>query len=144
MLKVGTLAALVGAAVLVQPAMADEAEAESCLRTKVWDGYADGWGIRTMTSTELELGKTRNYLVTLYQGNEYKISTCGDPRVANLDVLLYDTKGNVISRDSTTDREPLLEFKPDATGTYYIVLYVRELAEASDTMGGVAMAVVYR
>ena len=26
------------------------------------------------------------------------------------DVLLYDTQGNVISRDTTTDRQPLIEF----------------------------------
>ena len=63
---------------LTLPGFAGEAEADACLRTKVWDGYADGWGIRTMTSTTLGSGKTRNYLVTLYEGNAYRIQTCAD------------------------------------------------------------------
>ena len=138
------MSALLGIALFsAAPALASESEADACLRTKVWDGYADGWGIRTMTSTTLEDGKTRNYLVTLYEGNSYKIQTCADDQSKNLDVLLYDTKGNVIARDSTVDREPVIEFKPTATGTYSIVLYNRE-ATTPGSEAGVAMAVVYR
>jgi hypothetical protein len=122
-------------------AQADEAQAETCLRTKVWDGYADGWGIRTMTSTMLDAGATRNYLVTLYKGNEYQIQTCGDKQVNNLDVLLYDLDGNVVLRDDTADREPKLYFKPESTATYYIVVHARDIAKENS---GVAMAVTYR
>lgn len=136
-------AALLGALVLTSGAGASETEAETCLRTKVWDGYSDGWGIRTMTSADLEAGKTKNFLVTLYKGNEYRIATCGDQHVTNLDVLLYDTQGNVITRDTTTDREPVLEYTPQETGTYYIVVYLREL-DGKKPQGGTAMAVVYR
>ena len=128
---------------LTLSAQADEKDAETCLRTKVWDGYAHGWGVRTMTSTSLPDGKTRNYLVTLYEGNEYRIQTCADGKVANLDLLLYDTSGNVLARDQSTNREPELTYTPKVTGTYYIVLYHREAAEA-DAVGGAAMAVVYR
>ena len=124
------------------PATAGTEEAETCLRTRVWDGYADGWGIRTMTSTVLEAGKTRNYLVTLYKGNQYRIEACGDDSVKNVDVLLYDTEGNVITRDDTEDGKPKIEFEPKETGSYYVVVYQRELAGADK--GGVAMAVVYR
>ena len=125
------------------PALADEKAAETCLRTKVWDGYAEGWGIRTMTSTTLDSGATRNYLVTLYKGNEYQVQTCGDTDVANLDVLLYDIDGNMVLRDESTDREPMLTYKPPATATYYIVLHARGLAEGKPN-AGVAMAVTYR
>jgi hypothetical protein len=128
---------------LAAPAHGGESEAESCLRTKVWEGYAEGWGVRTMTSTTIPDGKTRNYLVTLYEGNEYRIRTCADDGIRNLDVLLYDNRGNVIARDSTTDREPEIAFKPPATGTFYIVMYNREAAAPGGT-GGAAMAVVYR
>lgn len=138
------LATLILALTLLSPvAQADEAEAEGCLRTKVWDGYADGWGIRTMTSTSLDGGATRNYLVTLYKGNEYRIQTCGDGSVTNLDVLLYDTNGNVVLRDETKDKQPMIEYKPESTGTYYIVLHARELKGGSAT-AGIAMAVTYK
>ncbi len=120
-----------------------ESEAESCLKTKVWDGYAEGWGVRTMTSATVPDGKTKNYLVTLYEGNEYKIRTCGDSGFKNLDVLLYDAKGSLVVRDTSTDREPELSFKPPGTGTYYIVLYAQGMAVAGG-QGEAAMAVVYR
>lgn len=120
-----------------------ESKAESCLRTKVWEGYTDGWGVRSMVTAEVEDGRTRAYLVTLYEGNEYKMQACADERLVNADLLLYDTKGNVIVRDTTVGREPDLSFKPPATGTYYVVLYAREMAEAGGK-GEVALAVVYR
>ena len=117
--------------------------AETCLRTKVWDGYADGWGIRTMTSTTIATGATKNYLVTLYKGNEYQIRTCGDEKVKNLDLYLYDINGNVVKHDETVDREPMIGFKPEATGTYYIVVHAKELVDPNKE-AGVAMAVTYR
>lgn len=124
-------------------AHADTAEAEACLRPKVWEGYADGWGVRTMTSTEVADGKTRNYLVTLYSGNDYRIQTCSDAGARNLDVLLYNDKGSVVARDTTVDREPVVSFTPPETGTYYLVVYNRAAA-APKGKAAVALAVVYR
>ncbi len=123
-------------------ALADS-EAESCLKTKVWDGYAEGWGVRTMTASTVPDGKTKNYLVTLYEGNEYRIRTCGDESFRNLDVLLYDAKGSLVLRDSTADREPELSFRPPGTGTYYVVLYAQSMVTPG-SQGEAAMAVVYR
>jgi hypothetical protein len=131
------------ALLLSSAALASEKEAETCLRTKVWDGYAEGWGVRTLTSSALADGATRNYLVTLYQGNEYRVRTCADEAISDLDVLLYDVDGKVVQRDSTTDREPELTFKPPVTGTYYVVLYNRQ-SSGTGKEGHAAMAVVYR
>lgn len=137
-LMIGSLLALPLVAVA-----GDELAAETCLRTKVWDGYAEGWGIRTMTATSLKNGATRNYLVTLYKGNEYQIRSCGDAQVKNLDLYLYDLNGNVVKRDESADREPTLLYKPDETATYYIVVHARELADPNQD-AGVAMAVTYK
>lgn len=124
-------------------AFADEKQAEECVQTKVWDAYADGWGVRTLTSTTLQPGKTRNYLVTLYAGNEYRIETCGDDSVTNLDVLLYDTEGNILVRDKTDDRQPSFTYTPKETSTFYVVTYLRGVKEKR-TEAGVGMAVVYK
>ncbi|TVQ94418.1 MAG: hypothetical protein EA397_01745 [Deltaproteobacteria bacterium] len=128
---------------LTSPAHADEAKAETCLRTKVWDGYADGWAIRTMTSTTLEAGKTKSYLVTLYPGKEYFIQTCGAPGIAELDVLLYDTEGKVVQRGTSAGREPTLTLSSDKMASYYVVLHARAMA-ADTKSAGVALAVTYR
>ena len=143
MTKILALATLGAVLLGSTSALADESAAETCVRTKVWDGYADGWGIRTLTSTTLQNNATRNYLVTLYKGNEYQITTCGDDQVVNLDVLLYDLNGSVVLRDNSTNREPRLQYQPTETSTYYIVLHARELTDPSAS-AGVSMAVVYR
>lgn len=127
----------------LQAAHADEKAAEECVQTKVWEAYAEGWGVRTLTGTTLQPGKTRNYLVTLYAGNEYEIKTCGDDSVKNLDVLLYDTDGNVVMRDEVDGRQPAIKYTPKDTDTYYVVLYLRSTADAKAD-AGVAMAVVYK
>lgn len=121
-----------------------DTKSEACVRTKVWDGYSEGWGIRSLTSAEIKTRKTKNYLVTLYKGNEYQVVTCGDKSIENLDVLLYDTNGNVLSRDTTSDREPKITFAPEHTGSYYVVLYLREAKSARIDAADVAMALVYK
>jgi len=124
-------------------AHASESKAESCLRTKVWEGYSDGWAIRTMTSSTLDAGATRNYLVTFYPGKEYQIQTCGSDEIQDLDVLIYDLNGKIVKRDETTGREPMLTFSTDKIATYYVVVHARQLA-AGKTSAGVAVAVTYR
>jgi hypothetical protein len=128
-------------ALLTAAALAGTNDAETCLRAKVWESYSEGWGVRTLTSTELDSGKTHNYLVNLFKGNQYRIATCGDKDVVNLDVFLYDQSGAVIARDSTSDRQPMVEFTPPQTGSYYVVLYAKE---ESKSPASAAMAVIYK
>lgn len=124
-------------------ASADEAAAESCLRAKIWDGYNTGWAVRTATKTTLAQGEHRVYLVTLYAGNEYKVMACGDSAVANVDIVLYDSKGVQVATDSSGDREPQLTFTPGATDTYYVAVHATKMNEATGK-GGIATAVTYK
>lgn len=124
-------------------AMADEDEAESCLRTKVWDGYAEGWGIRTMTKSTLDAGATRNYMVTFYPNKEYQIQACGDGSVKDLDLVIYDLEGKVQKRDENVGTQPSVTFQTDKIATYYVVVHAKQL-NAAGAKAGVAVAVTYR
>jgi hypothetical protein len=124
------------------PAAADEKEADSCLRTKIWDGYAEGWAVRTATSATLEQGAHRVFLVTLYAGNEYKLMVCGDNASNNIDLIIHDTEGNEVARDESADREPVILYKPSVTETYYVVMHAIGVVEGQEA--GMAMAVTYR
>jgi hypothetical protein len=129
---------------LIHPdANADEKDAEQCLRAKIWSGYEQGWAVRTATTTSLEKDSHRVYLVTLYEGNEYKFQVCGDKNANNLDLILHDDQGKEIQRDKSTDREPMLTFKPKATQTYYIAVYAANIAKDVEA-AGVALAVTYK
>jgi len=124
-------------------AVADEEEADTCLRTKIWEGYNDGWAVRTATSATLAEGDHRIYLVTMYAGNEYRLQVCGDANANDLDLVLHDANGTELMRDESDDREPLINFKPASTDTYYIAVYAGSLAKGQ-TKSGVAMAVTYK
>ena len=124
-------------------AYADEKEADSCLRNKIWSGYDDGWAVRTATTTSLAQDDHRVYLVTLYAGNEYKFEVCGDKAAQTIDLVLHDAEGREIKRAPNSGQEPLLEYKPAATQTYYVALYASEVKGGADA-AGVALAVTYR
>lgn len=127
----------------VSPARADEEAAETCLRQKIWAGYSDGWAVRSATKTTLGQGEHRVYMVTLYAGNEYKISACGDTMAANIDLVLYDSKGAQVIVDPSFDREPVIAYTPTATDTFYIAVHATQLNKA-DSKAGVATALTYK
>lgn len=136
------LSALLFAA-LLPTASADEAAAETCLKTKIWEGYNSGWAVRTATNATLGQGEHRIYLVTLYAGTEYKIMVCGDDAVVNADIVLYDSLGTEVARDSSKDREPTVTFKAGATDTFYIAVHATQTKDPA-AKGGVATAVTYK
>ncbi len=130
-------------ALLGLPAQADEKEADTCLRTKIWAGYNDGWAVRTATSAKLGAGEHRIYLVTLYEGNEYKFLVCGDNNSSDLDLVIHNAEGRELARDESDDREPTVSYKPETTETYYVAVYAAQLSSgAAKTQA--ALAVTYR
>ncbi len=134
---------LATAILLASTAHADEEQAETCLRTKIWDGYTSGWQVRSQTNTSLGSGEHRVYLITLYAGNEYKFLSCGDQNTANLDLVLYDAQGNVLITDSSNDREPQVTYTPTVTDTFYLAVYGSRLNDAA-AKAGVSTAVTYK
>ena len=78
-------------ALLIAPsALADKEQSDSCLRTKIWEDYTEGWAVRTATNTQLKVGEHKIYLVTLYAGNTYKFMVCGDESAVDIDLALHD------------------------------------------------------
>jgi hypothetical protein len=149
-LLIGLLGSL--SPVAVSSAFAADNAAEDCVRTKVWDDYADRWGIRSVTTTTLEGQKVKVYAVPMYKGNEYRIRACADAGSKDVSIALYDeangpkdAAGNPqpVTKDDSTSREPVIEFTPTVSGTYHIVVRVSEYANGK-TSSSVALAVTYR
>jgi hypothetical protein len=124
--------------------MAQESYAENLLREKIWEGYSEGFAVRTATTAELSQGEYRIYLVTLYAGNTYRIAGVGDENVSNVDLVLHDSDGNTVEYDKVEGTEPKLEdFTPTDTATYFVVVHLRSVKDAS-AKGAVGMAVTYK
>lgn len=134
---------LATAILLSSAAHADEEAAQTCLRTKIWDGYTSGWQVRSQTNTSLGAGEHRVYLITLYAGNEYKFLACGDDQAANVDLVLYDAQGNVLITDVSNDREPSLTYTPTVTDTFYLAVHGSRLNDPTKK-AGISTAVTYK
>lgn len=124
-------------------AMADDKDAETCIRTKIWDGYADRWAVRSATKALLRTGEYRVYVLTMYKGTEYRFQACGDKAAGDVDLVLHNSAGEEIRRDSDDGREPELSFRPAKTDTYYIAVFLASQAESTQR-AGVALATTYR
>ena len=81
---------------LAPGAMADDKDAETCIRTKIWDGYADRWAVRSATKALLRTGEYRVYVLTMYKGTEYRFQACGDKSAGNVCLLRLDQPGGVV------------------------------------------------
>jgi hypothetical protein len=132
--------------VTVSVALADQDEADTCVRSKVWEAYPEGWAVRTITKSSLAETEHRIYLLTLYAGNEYKFLGCGDTTLTNVDLVLYDADGRMLVQDQTEDRQPEVSFRPTATDTFYLAVHAAKLAEGTEVgrKASVSTAVTYR
>lgn len=134
---------LAGLLLWALPSLANEKEAETCIRTRIWDGYAEGWAVRTATRATLGSGEYRVYMLTLFAGTEYRFQACGDKSTVDLDVVLHDAAGAEVLRDRGDGPEPEIAFKPPRTDTYYVAVFNAGVNKPG-ARSGVAMAATYR
>jgi hypothetical protein len=127
-------------------AIADQDEADTCVRSKVWEAYPEGWAVRTITKASLAETEHRIYLLTLYAGNEYKFLGCGDKSLVDVDLVLYDADGRMLVQDQTESRQPEVDFRPSSTDTFYLAVHAAKLEEVAEpgVKASVATAVTYR
>lgn len=125
------------------PDRSREKEADTCIRTKIWSGYDQGWAVRNATSAKLGGGEHRVYVITLEAGLEYKLLACGDKGIGDLDLVLHDVNGKEVARDSSNDREPSVSYTSATTQSYYLAVYAARM-NPGVTTGGVATAVTYK
>ena len=145
---VAGLLVLSSSIVLPSNVVAEQGEAETCVRNMVWDAYPEGWAVRTITTAKLGEMEHRIYMLTLYAGNEYRLIACGDKTMVNVDLVLYDSDGRLMLQDQVQDRQPVLTYKPESTDTFYVAVHATERAKkgkaANDPKGAVALAVTYK
>jgi hypothetical protein len=141
LLPMSLFAVLLGAAALVPPVVAGEAD--DCLRNKMLEGYAQGWSVRTSTSASLKEGESRVYSVTLYKGAEYQIFACADAQAVDVRLVLHDADGQVLLNEDAVDRQPVLTYTAPATATYYVAVHAADTV-SDEAKAAIGMAVTWR
>ena len=120
----------------------DGTESESCLRTKIWDMYADDWSVRSTTTAELGPNQHQKYSINLYTGRDYYFMVCADKRIQTVGLQLYGPDGTKIESIYDQGRQPTARFAPTQTGQHFLVIQARETRSA--TGGNTSWTVMYR
>ncbi len=133
---------------LVSECQAQVNAVDNCVREKIWNAYPQGWAVRTISKARLSETEHRIYLMTFYKEHQYQILACGDKSMKNVDLVLYDADGRLVVQEDSQDRQPVINFQPTQTDTYYLAVHAMERVQAkkgsSAQKGTVAVAVTYR
>jgi len=120
---------------------ATDAEAESCLRTKIWEANRDGWSVRNSGTVRLAGQDFKSFAVNLYTSREYQLIACGAGWAKSVGLQLYDAKGERIQTADNKGRQPEFSLSPPEAGQYFVV--VQNSTEHPKT-GSINWTVLYR
>jgi hypothetical protein len=82
-------------------------------QTDSFDGYLDD-------------GYTRSHYVTLYRGYNYKVEANCDRFCSDLDLELYDSRGNLVQYDNSGSDTPSLMFSVNRTGEFRLKVIMND------------------
>ena len=81
---------------------------------------AKGYNVKEAPGTYLRQGHYRTYSRYLYRGNCYVFIGAVDNTVRDLDAILYDRLFNVIASDTSSKKNPIIQFCPRRSALYRI------------------------
>lgn len=120
---------------------ATDSEAETCLRTKIWESNRDGWSVRNSGTVQLAGQAYKQFAVTLYTSREYKLLACGTGWAQEVGLQLYDPNGDRAHAVMNQGRQPAFDYKPTLGGQYFVVVQNRN---SHPKTGSVSWTVLYR
>ena len=101
---------------------ATDAEAESCLKTKIWESNREGWSVRNSGTVRLGGGAFKSFAVNLYTSREYQLMACGAGWAQTVGLQLYNDKGERVESAKSAGRQPEFTLSPPAAGQYFVVV----------------------
>ena len=123
-------------------AQADPAKARACLDQLITGAVANGMRLRALDSDAAAPQEEVSYRLTLYKGNTYLLLACADGEKVDLDIRLYDSKGNLVDNDKSPDAAPFVHVMPEVTDEYALQIMVYK-SDLPKTDFAVAIAYQY-
>ena len=121
---------------------ADPEKARACLDSMVSGAISSGMRVRGTDIYSAGPQSSVNYRLTLYKGMSYVLLGCADGDDVDLDMRLYDDKGELVSNDKSPDPQPFVDVDPPKTGEYVLEVLVYK-SSAPNTDFAVAVAYKY-
>lgn len=137
------LTLLAALSTLVVPATsgADPAKAKACLDEMVQQSVSAGRRLRATDQDVVANQEALTYRVTLYKGMTYVLLGCADGQGVDLDIRLYDEKGELVDADQSPDANPFVAVEPPTTGEYALQFMVSKAAVPQTDVG---VAITYQ
>ncbi len=82
----------------------------------------------------LPAGETMSVRVNLVEGADYMVAGYCDSDCTNLDLVLVDSFGEEVEADTLPDAEPVLMFRAEATGAFFVRAEVMECPSNACTL----------
>lgn len=120
---------------------ATDGEAETCLRTKIWEANREGWSVRNSGTAQLTGHAHKAYAVNLYTSREYQFLACGAGWASEVELQLYTKEGARVQSVNDQGRQPTFEYSPSAAGQFFVVI---KNANNRSKTGSISWTVLYR
>ncbi|MBE2186730.1 MAG: hypothetical protein IAE99_08170 [Rhodothermales bacterium] len=119
------IALVLGLGTIALAATAPDALAQSYVNQRlnqiVGQMRNEGYGQSHLRTTgSLREGQMRTYTIRLTAGSRYAIGGVCDEDCSDLDLMLYDSRGNLVDQDEGTDDEPVVAVTARRTGSYRV------------------------
>lgn len=97
--------------------------------------YSSGYSVANVYIDRMHPGSSYQVSRSLYSGNDYIIIGVGGHGVADLDLKLYDSDGNLIAKDTSTDNIPTITVSPSRSATYIVETDIYSIGVTEDPDG---------
>jgi hypothetical protein len=89
------------------------------------DGYSQDRGTADWVGA-LRSGQPQYWEVQLARGASYQIVGVCDQDCKDVDMEVYDSRGNTVGSDTLADDYPRVAFTPSASGTYSVKIWLHQ------------------
>jgi hypothetical protein len=101
--------------------------------TPLEDTLEAGYSLRSFSKGDMPQHKVSSHRIVLSPSTDYRFVFLARHSLSNIDLHITDSTGTVLIGDKPEDQDGIivLDFKPDASGTYYIVTEIGNLGGPS-------------
>ncbi len=112
---------------------------------RIFDALSSDWHLRSyFTSGLLKEGQSTTIRTTFYAGCQYKIVAGGCEDAFDVDLAVYNERGQLVARDSSTSPLAVADLTANWTGTVYIKVTMHRVRPRSGNAAHYVVQYAYR
>ncbi len=112
---------------------------------RIFDALSSDWNMRSyFTSGLLQQGQSTTIRTTFYAGRQYKIVAGGCEDAFDVDLAVYNERGQLVARDSSVSPLAVADLTANWTGTVYLKVTMHRVRPRSGNAAHYVVQYAYR